>query len=218
MYIIYIYISFDNAIIFYIFMPIHEDLLLNHQASEHKLSQQRALVMSCWALPIGLRYAAILECTISSFKLLIQQLNAVQNIQNNQRALSLRKPKSSAAKMSKDQITADVESYLVRQHSFVLEKKWQHIDIFDINIAVIELLKDELIHPLSERLRRAAVAGNRFCPRKAASSCPASWSEGPMGPSVTSTLRPRMHGEIPPKIAGSISGLVEGTFFPAIFP
>ena len=69
------------------------------------------------------------------------------------------------------------------------------------------------IHPLSERLRRGAVAGNRFCPRKAASSCPASWSEGPMGPSVTSTLRPRMHGEIPPKIAGSISGLVEGTTF-----
>ena len=96
-------------------------------------------------------------------------------------------------------------------------KKWQHIDIFDINIAVIELLKDELI-PLSERLRRAAVAGNRFCPRKAASSCPASWSEGPMGPSVTSTLRPRMHGEIPPKITGSISGLVEGTFFSCNFP
>lgn len=38
-------------------MPIH-DLLLNHQESEHKLSQQRALVMLCWALPIvpiGLR-------------------------------------------------------------------------------------------------------------------------------------------------------------------
>ena len=86
-YIYIIYYFFDNAIIFYIFMPIHEDLLLNHQASEHKLSQQRALVMSCWALPIGLRYAAILECTISSFKLLIQQLNA-QNIQNHQRGLS----------------------------------------------------------------------------------------------------------------------------------
>ena len=109
-------------------------------------------------------------------------------------------------------------SYLVRQHSYLCcQKKWQHIDIFDINIAVIELLKDELI-PLSERLRRAAVAGNRFCPRKAASSCPASWSEGPMGPSVTSTLRPRMHGEIPPKITGSISGLVEGTFFSCNFP